>query len=240
MKLKSAFVCLIQLVITCAAFDIPLLYAQMPKGLPGLPYYAVRKDKPNLPCTFEPVYKRIKSNKTDPRVAFIDLYPIIHANEAPVGFYGLCTAISQQGEDNLVVFDKVHAFLHILWGDPTISQTITYFSGTHKLTGVILSVTRFEDDWHSYVFEYRDSKWYDVTKRYLGPFNLSREDYIVVPQYGRTARVLTFDGMRFRHKLWLTWDGTKFTASTARKMPGWRCPDSYRYFDPSERKQYCQ
>ncbi|HET6421163.1 MAG TPA: hypothetical protein VFG19_13465, partial [Geobacteraceae bacterium] len=60
------------------------------------------------------------------------------------------------------------------------------------------------------------------------------------PQYGRTARVLTFDGARFHHKLWLTWDGTKFTASTARKMPGWRCPDSYRYFSPSERKQYCQ
>jgi hypothetical protein len=43
----------------------------------------------------------------------------------------------------------------------------------------------------------------------------------MAPQYGRTARVLTFNDQsyRFRHKMWLTWDGTKFTASIVKKCP---------------------
>jgi len=218
-----------------------LSHAQMPPGIPGVDHYAIRKIKENEPCKFEREYYRIRSKKSDPRVAFIDLHPIVHKGEAPLGFQDLCDAISEQSEDGVVVFDQQRAFLHLLFGDEaTISDAIAYFSSKSNSPGIILYVTRIDIDWQAFVFEYRNNKWKDVTAQYLGPFHLGKHDYIVVPQYGRTARVLTFDGARFHHKLWLTWDGTKFTASTARKMPGWRCPDSYRYFSPSERKQYCQ
>jgi hypothetical protein len=218
-----------------------LSHAQMPPGLHGVDHYAIRKIDESEPCKFEREYYRIRSKKSDPRVAFIDLHPLVHKGEAPLDFQDLCAAVSQQSEDGVVVFDRRHAFLHLLFGDEaTVSDAITYFSGPSKSPGVILYVTRRDIDWRSYIFEYRNNKWKDVTDQYLGPFHLGKKDYVVAPQYGRTARVLTFDGTRFHHKLWLTWDGTKFTASTTRKIPGWRCPDSYRYFAPSEREQYCR
>lgn len=213
----------------------------MPPSLPGIEHYAIRKINENAPCKFENEYRRIKSKKTDPRVAFIDLHPLVHKGEAPLGFDGLCSVVSQQSEDGVVVFDRNHAFLHLLFGDQAIvGDAITYFSSSTRSFGVMLYVTRYEEDWSAYVFEFRNNKWIDVTAQYLGPFHLGKKDYIVAPQYGRTARVLTYDGKQFHHKMWLTWDGTKFNASSAKKVPGWRCPDSYRYFSPSERRQYCQ
>ena len=214
---------------------------EKPKGLPT-DHFAIRKLDEHAPCRFVSEYRRIRSNKTDPRIAYIDLSPVVHAGEATDGnFNSLCKDIAQQTEDGVVFFDRNNAFLQLIWGDEGIvNDAIAYFSGPSKSPGVILYVTRRDIDWRPYVFEYRNDKWKDVTNKYLGPFRLNKSDYIVVPQYGRTARVLTHDGMRFHHKLWLTWDGTKFVASTAKKVPGWRCPDSYRYFDPSERRQYCR
>jgi hypothetical protein len=195
---------------------------------------------PERPCTFEKEYNGVKHNKTDPRVAYIDLTPIVKSGVANVSFYALCCEVSQQTEDAHAVFDRNHGFFQIFYEDPLITDAIAYFNGIAKSSGVMLYVTRDDTDWQSYVFMFSNNKWHDVTTQYLGPFHLGKKDYIVVPQYGRSARVLTYDGKRFHHKMWLTWDGTKFNASTAKKMPGWRCPDSYRYFAPSERAQYCQ
>ena len=115
----------------------------MPPGLPGIEHYAIRRIDEKARCKFEPVYRSIRANKTDPRVAYIELFPLVHANEADVGFYGLCKAVSQQAEDNVVVYDRSHAFLHILWGEEAnISDAITYFSGLAPSPGVILFVTR--------------------------------------------------------------------------------------------------
>ena len=52
---------------------------------------------------------------------------------------------------------------------------------------------RFDDQFQPFVFAYRDDEWRNVTKDYLGAFHLAPNDYIVVPQYSRTARVLTFN-----------------------------------------------
>ncbi len=226
---------------TTLLLNAALANAQMPPSVSG-DTYIIRKVKPG-PCTFAPVYQHVKSNKSDPRVAYIELYNLVHTNEAPSSFYSLCTAISEQAEDNVVVYDRAHAFLHILWGDEgDISDAVTYFSSTTRTAGIILFVTRYAEDWRAFVFAYGNNKWKDVTAQYLGPFHLGKKDYVVVPQYGRTARVLTFNeaSNRFHHKMWLTWNGVKFVASIAKKMPGWKCPDSYKYFAPTERAQYCR
>lgn len=222
--------------------------ARMLQNLPDLPgesHKPVRKVNRKAPCAFEREYQRIKSQKSDPRVAFIELFPVVHAGEATdFDFESLCKCITQQREDNVTVLDRTNGYLQIFWDDEQVNDAIAYFSGPAGSPGVILYVTRSLDSWRAFVFIYRDKKWQDVTARYLGQFNLSEKDYIVAPQYGRTARVITFDDKtnRFHHKLWLTWDGTKFNASSAKKMPGWHCPDTYyRYFGPAEyRQQYCQ
>jgi hypothetical protein len=238
-ELKSLFRKFAILCTTLFLLNTALVNAQMPPSISG-DTYIIRKDKPG-PCKFASVYQRIKSKKSDPRVAYIELYNLVHANEAPSSFYSLCTSISEQAEDNVVVYDRAHAFLHILWGDEAdINDAVAYFSSTTKTPGIILFVTRYAEDWRAFVFIYEHKKWNDVTAKYLGQLQLGKRDYIVVPQYGHSARVLSYHGNRFHHKMWLTWDGKKFTPSTAKKMPGWRCPDSYRYFAPSERKQYCQ
>ena len=204
--------------------------------------FVVRKVDLNAPCTFASEYRRIKNKKSDPRVAFIELRNLVHAefDPLPFDFSDLCKVISEQTEDGVVFYDGSRAFFQVIWGESEVNEAVTYFSDRANTPGVVLYVNRVDTIYRAFVFTYADNRWHDVTAQYLGPFHLGKKDYIVVPQYGRTARVLTYDGKQFHHKMWLTWDGTKFNASTAKKMPGWRCPDSYRYFAPSERRQYCQ
>jgi hypothetical protein len=194
---------------------------------------------PHTLCRFESEYHRIKFDKTDPRVAYIDITPLMKMG-GDFSFRELCLDISQQTEDSHVIFDRHRGFFQIFFEDLTTTDAIAYFAGHNKSPGVMLYVTRYLDYWRTGVFAYRNNKWKNFTNEYLGRFHLSKDDYIIVPQYGRTARVLSYDGVHFHHKLWLTWDGTKFTASTARKMPGWHCPDAYLDFDPPARREYCR
>ncbi len=204
--------------------------------------FIVRKVDPNARCTFASEYLHIQNKKNDPRVAFIELHSLVHADEPTFDFSDLCKVISKQTEDGVVFFDRSRGFFQVIWGEPVFNEAIAYFSGASNTPGVMLYVNRADEIWRAFVFAYRNNKWQDVTRQYLGPFHLGKKDYIVVPQYGRTARVLTFGeaSNRFHHKMWLTWDGTKFMASTAKNIPGWKCPDSYQYFPPAERGQYCR
>jgi hypothetical protein len=214
---------------------------QMPRGLPGRDSYAIRKVNPNEPCRFAAEYQKIKADKTDPRVAYIETESIVAADEAQVGFDGQCRVISQQTEDGIVVFDRLRGFLHIFAGDAKINTALAYFAGAKGSPGVTLYVNRWDDDWKIFVLAWIDGKWRDVTANYLGPLNLAPEDYLVAPQYGRTIRVLRRDGDRFRHQRWLTWDGRSFQPldeKTGRST--WRCPESYRYFHPADRAVYCR
>jgi hypothetical protein len=225
--------------LTCAiALAAP---AQMPRGLPGRDSYAIREIKPNEPCRFAAEYQKIKANKADPRVAYVETEAIVAAGEAQVGFDGQCRVISQQTEDGIVVFDRLRGFLHIFAGDAKINTALAYFAGAKGSPGVTLYVKRWDDEWKTFVLAWSDGKWRNVTEQYLGPLKLDPQDYLVAPQYGRTIRVLRWDGARFRHQRWLTWDGRSFQPldeKTGRAT--WRCPESYRYFDPADRAAYCQ
>jgi len=234
----NSAMCLFAIVLLCTG----IAFARNPenKSVSSEDPFIVRKVDPNARCTFAPEYLRIKNKKNDTRVAFIELHSLVHADEPPFDFTDLCKVISEQTEDGVVYYDRSNGFFQVMWGEPVFNEAVAYFSGASNTPGVILYVNRADETWRAFVFAYRNNKWKDVTTLYLGPFRLGRKDYIVVPQYGRSARVITFDGKRFHHKLWLTWNGTKFTASTAKEMPGWRCPDSYPYFAPSERSQYCK
>lgn len=219
------------------------VFAREIQQLPGESHKPIRRVDPKAACTFEQEYLRIKSKKSDPRVVYIDLFAIVHAGQATdFNFESLCKDISEQHGSNIAVFDRGNGFLQLFWDDEEVNDAIAFFSGSTGSPSVILYVTRLFDTWRAFVFSYQNNNWRNVTDQYLGEFHLSEKDYVIVPQYSRTARVLTFDetNNRFHHKLWLTWDGAKFLASTAKKNPGWRCPDSYQYFAPTERGQYCR
>lgn len=215
--------------------------AQMPRGLPGRDSYAIREVNPKEPCRFAAEYEKVKGNKSDPRVAYVETNAIVAADEAPTGFDGQCRVIAEQTEDGVVVFDRPRGFLHIFAGDSKINTALAYFRGTKGALGVTLSVSRWDDEWKSFVLAWVNGKWQDVTKKYLEPLKLAPEDYLVVPQFGRTIRVLRWDGERFAHKQWLTWNGQSFQALDDKSgRATWRCPESYRYFAPSERGAYCR
>ncbi len=219
----------------------PFLFAQQTEKHPAAHDESwVRDVDPNAPCTFGPIFERISEHKSDPRTAFIEVSPFVHT-DFPLKFDNLCRMISDQTEDTRAVFDSAHGFLHIVWGEPMMNEALAYFAGGSNKPGVVLYMKRFDTDFHPFVFAYRNQQWHDVTKEYLGSLNLTNKDYIVVPQYGRTARILTYDDntSTFHHKLWLHWNGAQFEPQTA-KPKDWRCPDSYRYFPAQERHQFCQ
>jgi hypothetical protein len=211
---------------------IAVVNAQMPPGLPNRDSYAIRKIDPSAPCRFEGEYRKIRSQKTDPRVAFLELEDFVVADkDERVGFEARCKQLAEQTEDGIVVFDKARGYLHLVFGSPVISTSLAYFS-----PGVMLYVSRADDEWNAFAFAWRDGKWVDVTKEYLGPLNLASDDLLILPQYGRTLRVLN----AFRHKQWLTWDGKRFKPLDAKTGKAtWRCPDGLRYFEPKQRAQYC-
>jgi len=209
--------------------------------------FIVRKVNPNAPCKFAPEYKLIQGNKTDPRVAYIELAKFVN-DDQPLTFRYLCDVIAEQTEDTHVLFDKARGFLQLVTGQELVNDALAYFSGTKSNPGVVLYVKRSDTEFHSFVFTYADQKWQNVTERYLGHLHLQKYDYIVVPQYGVTARVLTIDPKadpdaeagKFHHKMWLRWDGEKFQ-KVSEKPADWRCPDTYsRYFDANARSQYCR
>ncbi len=209
--------------------------------------FIVRKVDPHAPCKFAAEYKLLERNKTDPRIAFIELSKFVSPEEQ-LTFHYLCDVISEQTEDTHVIFDKSHGFLQLVTGQELVNDALAYFSGTKPNPGVILYVKRSDTEFHSFVFTYADQKWQDVTERYLGHLHLQKYDYIVVPQYGLTARVLTIDPKadsdteagKFHHKMWLHWNGERFE-KVNEKPSDWRCPDVYsRYFEASARAQYCR
>lgn len=213
--------------------------AQMPKGLPGRDSYAVREANPDEPCRFAAEYQRIRSNKSDPRVAYVEVEELVQ--EEPLGFAARCRQISEQTEDGLTVFDRARGFLHLIFGEPRIGTALTYFAGTGKQFGVMLYSKRWDTEFETRALVWRDGAWQDVSSQLLAPLRLAANDYVIAPQYGRTFRVLRWDGDTFRHRGWFTWTGTKFAPvadGAARKS--WRCPDSFRYFEPAARRIYCQ
>jgi hypothetical protein len=208
--------------------------------------FIIRHTDPNAACKFAAEYKLIEGNKNDPRVAYIELDKFV-SPENESTFSSLCDTISGQTEDTHVLFDKAHGFLHLVTGQEVVNSALAYFAGGAGKPGVILYVKRFDTDFHSFVFTYADRKWQNVTERYLGPLHLQKNDFIIVPQYGRTARVLAIDPKadpdtaagKFHQKLWIRWTGDKF--EPAAKPADWRCPDSYnRFFPAADRAQYCR
>ncbi|HUQ90518.1 MAG TPA: hypothetical protein VM120_02475, partial [Bryobacteraceae bacterium] len=145
-------------------------------------------------------------------------------------------------EDGVVTFDPARGYLHLIFGSPVIGATVAYFAPVNpKEFGVILYGSRWDEEWKTFAFAWRGNKWLDVTREYLGALNLKSDDLLVLPQYGRTLRVLTRAGEAFRHKQWLAWDGLQFKPLDAKAgRAGWKCPDSFRYFEPRERAQYCR
>jgi len=220
-----------------------LAWAQMPPGLPGRDSYAIRKVDPKAPCRFAGEYKKVQGNKTDPRVAYIEVEKLtLEAGDEPDGMSARCKEIAEQTEDGIAVFDAARGYLQLIAGSPVINTTLAYFApAAGKGYGVMLYVARWDDDWKTFVFAWRDGAWRDATKEYLGPLGLGKDDLPLPPQYGRTMRVLTKDGETFRHKQWLRWDGGKFVVEKAGAgKAAWRCPDGIRYFEAGERKVYCR
>ncbi len=185
-------------------------------------------------CRFAPEYRRIRSNKADPRVAFIELSKFAYkdkslANEI-ADFDSTCKIVSNQIGGLLSIFDRAHGYFMAQNDqvDMGLDRTVAFFSEHSPKPGIILFVDRDSTTSVPLVFSYRNSSWQNVTSEYLGPFHLSEHDYIVVPQYGRTARVMTIDpkDATLRHNFWLHWDGVKFQR-TETKPSDWRCPAEY-------------
>ena len=65
---------------------------------------------PDAPCQFGPVYERISEDKSDPRVAFIEVSPFVHVSPKQ-SFRDLCHEISDQSLDTHALFDKARGFL---------------------------------------------------------------------------------------------------------------------------------
>lgn len=219
-----------------AAFT-SLVSAQMPPGLPGRDSYGIRKIDPSKPCRFEAEYRKIRAQKSDPRVAYLELEELaVPDKDERIGFEARCKQVAEQTEDGITTFDKARGYLHLIFGSPVVSTSVVSFA-----PGVILYVSRFDDEWKTFAFAWRDNRWLDVTGEYLGPLKLRATDLLLLPQYGRTIRVLTRSGESFRHKQWLTWDGRQFKTLDAQLGKAtWRCPDSFRYFEPNDRVQYCR
>lgn len=202
----------------------------------------IRHDNPNVPCRFAPIYAKIKQNKNDPRVAFLELADYVDPG-SDMKFKDRCRQLTNQNEEYEAFFDKAHAFLLITLGaGPGADESLAFFAGVSPKPGIMLYSSRTE--FKHFVFVYRDQKWQDATKHYLAAFNLGPNDHIIVPQYGRTARVLTYDAnapAHFQHKLWLHWTGTKFEPQTE-KPKDWRCPDAYtpKLFDPTDLQAFCR
>lgn len=220
-----------------AATVTAIASAQMPPGLPNRDSYAIREVDPAAPCRFEAEYRKIRAQKSDPRVAYLELEELaVPDKDDRIGFDARCKQIAEQTEDGLTIYDRSRGYLHLIFGSPSISVSLAYFA-----PGVILYVSRWDEEWRSFAFAWRDGKWLDVTKEYLGMLNLRTDDLLIVPQYGRTLRVLTRTGDAFKHRQWLTWDGRRFQALDAKTgRATWRCPDSFRYFESTERAQYCR
>jgi hypothetical protein len=144
------------------------------------------------------------------------------------GFRDPCKIISNQTEEITSFFDPARGYLQAIGGESSVNEALAYFSHSDKKSGIVLYVKRSFEESRSFVFTHVNGSWRDVTANYLGPLPLAKDDYIVVPQYGRTARILTFDAAdsQLHHKLWIRWDGTRFQPTSVAPSD-WRCPDVY-------------
>jgi hypothetical protein len=203
--------------------------AQMPKGLPNRDSYAIRAIKEGEPCRFAAEYERVKGNKRDPRVAFVEIGEKLEG-ETGLDFDAFCRLVSDQAEDSIATYDAKNGFFQMMTGRADVNWAVASFGGQ---PGVVMLVKREAGEWRTWVFEFVGGQWQDVTARLW-----KSKHYPLLPQYGRTIRLLQGIAVeRPRHAGWLSWNGKAFvTASGA----GWRCPDSYRYFAPSERAAYCR
>lgn len=199
----------------------------------------------SVPCRFAAEYQRIKSDKSDPRVAYIENYAIWHAQEAKDDenaawdpFQEACKDVARQSTGTTTFFDAAHKYLQIYTseGGNVYSEAVTYFAGMRGHEGVILRSQDDADHFSANVLVFRGGKWLDVTADYFSSLKLDHADFIVAPQFGRGARVLHFEQRTasFSPKGWLIWNGETFEFSTAKSFAGWRCPDTSAKFFTSE------
>lgn len=218
-----------------------LAWPQMPPGLAGRDSYAIRKVDPKAPCRFAAEYERIKGTKTDPRVAYIEADALVAGEDDPLGFEARCRQLSGQTEDGIVFHDRPRGFLHLIFGSPRINTQVAYFAGTGGAHGVMLYVARWDDESKAYALGFRGGQWRDVTAEFLGPLRLQPEELLLLPQYGRTVRVLKHKDDGLVHSRYLSWNGRALVALPAKTgKASWRCPETYRYWEPAERAVYCR
>ncbi len=210
------------------------------------PNDAIRKID-NKPCSFETTYHQIRNDKTDPRVALMDNWSIVlpdFSGSAAEGSAHVCSLISNQTEENIAVFDAKNKFMHILVAlEPYLTNdAITYFAGKDGRPGIMIYASGGSAPFRTVALTYQNGKWQDVTQKYLGAFKLTSDNFLVLPQYGRTARILSQDNEEhFHHKGWITWNGEKFEFSSAKTHPGWQCPETYPdYFAPDREAEICR
>ncbi len=204
-------------------------WGQMPKGIPGRDSYAIRKIDPGTPCRFASELARVKNNKGDARVAFVELSVKIEA-ETGLEEDAFCRLVSDQAEDSVATFDGKNGFFQVMTGSADVNRAVAVFGGPG---GVVLYVKRHGPEWTTWVFQHVGGEWRDLTKRYW-----KSKHYPVAPQYGRTFRLMTgLEEESVRPAGWLRWNGLGFVTGSGM---GWKCPESYRLFEPRERSAYCR
>lgn len=215
--------------ISLLALMAALVYAQMPKGLPNRDSYAIRIMQEGEPCGFSAEYERVKSNKRDPRVAFVELGVKLEG-ETGLDFEAFCRLVSDQAEDSVATYDAKNGFFQVMMGRADVNWAVASFSGKPDIT---MLVKREGSEWQSWVFQFSAGQWTDVTAKFW-----KSKQYPLLPQYGRTIRLMQgLADQKPRPIGWLTWNGKEFVKGSG---AGWRCPDSYQYFEPAQRLRYCK
>lgn len=219
----------------------PVAMAEMPDGLPNRDSYAVRKTDGG-PCRFRSEYEKLKNNKKDPRVAYLETGSLLNGDVHASALESRCLSLAQQNEDTIAYFDGKNGFLQLIHGEPFINESLAYFSGKAGAYGVMLYVSRDDDEWTIAALQYREGKWSNESAKFIAPLGLIATDALLVPQYGRTLRVMSRGDSGFHHKAWLTWNGSAFVPlkKTTAADAGWRCPASYQSFDARDRQSFCQ
>lgn len=208
------------------------LCAQMPKGLPGRDSYAIRTLKEGEACRFAADYAKAKSNKQDPRVAFVEIATLLEG-EGGLGFDDFCRLVSDQAEDSIATYDAKNGFFQVMTGRADINWAVAAFSGTPGQPGIIMLVRREAEDWQTWIYRHSGGQWQNLTAQLW-----KSPHYPVLPQYGRTIRLMRgLADNQPRPAGWLTWNGQRFVPASS---ASWRCPDSYRYFEPARRAPYCR
>lgn len=80
-------------------------------------------------------------------------------------------------------------------GDATVhNEALTYFARNGERGGAMLSFADNMGELKTVALVYRHGRWEDATAEYLSPLKVGGgKDFLILPQYGRVARVLTYD-----------------------------------------------